>query len=159
MAWSEKKVRQLFARDPIRLKKALGKPDIKAQSRVVAAIIRAAIPPGADLDDPDMWARLAYRLGVNRILPLAEGEELPGVYDWHSRDIFYNPDTDDDAICRRIIHERAHDIQAWQRIGARRYGLERYDGDRQTVQHLVACEVEVLLKGERKPAIGADSAL
>lgn len=153
MAWSIRKVRQLFADDPVRLKKALGKPDINAQAGAVAAVIKAAVPAGADWSDPNTWAKAAYAQGVNGVYALADGEELPGCYDWYNREIFYNPNTDDDAICRRIIHELAHDIQAHRRVGQLRYGIERYDGDRRSVQHLVACVVEVLLLGERKKTL------
>ena len=150
MAWSVSKVRQLFAHDPIRLKKALGEPDIEAQARHVASVIRSAIPHGADWPDPTTWARVAYALGVNGVYALGDGEDLPGFYDWQNREIIYNPDTDDDAICRRIIHELAHDVQAHRRVGPLRYGLERYDGDRSTVQQRVCCRVEELMLGKRK---------
>ena len=151
MAWSISKVRQLFANDPVRLRKALGKPDIEAQARAVASVISSVVPLGADPSDPNTWARAAYALGVNHVFALDDDEEDTGIYDWYNREIFYNPNADEDAICRRIVHELAHDVQAHRKVGALRYGEERYDGDRKSVQHRVACRVEELLLGKRKP--------
>jgi hypothetical protein len=147
MAWSISKVRQLFADDPIRLQTALGKPDIEALAREVVAHIEAEVE--GDRDDPATWLRAAKRLGVKSIYKLSAGQG-PGYYVWRDREIYYNPHADDDTVCRRIIHELAHHIQAWRKIGRIRQGLERYDGTRKTVQHQVAVHSELLLKGERK---------
>ena len=153
MAWSVSKVRQLFTDDPVRLKAALGKPDIDAQARVVVAEIRAHIPVGADWSDPNTWADVAIDMGVNNVFVLDEKHEDTGIYDWIKRNIYINPNTDDDGICRRIVHELAHDVQAHRRVGRIREGEERYDDNRQRVQHLVACRVVTMLLGERKPML------
>jgi hypothetical protein len=64
-------------------------------------------------------------------------------YDWQNRVIYYDPEASPAQMCKHLIHETAHDIQAHRRVGKLRYGVERYDGNRRSVQHLVASALDV----------------
>lgn len=139
MAWKISDVKILFADDPIRLKAALGKPDIEAQAREVRAGIVAGIPPEADRQLAATWIKAAYEAGVLGVFPLKEGDERAGYYDWRKRYVYYNRNLPEAIICRVIFHETCHDALAHRRVGALRYGVERYDGNRRTLQEKI-CE-------------------
>lgn len=145
MAWSVADARILFANHPIRLKKALGKPEIEALARqCVRQIKKEHTGP---IDSADAWIETAKALGAE-VYELDDDEPGPGYYDVEDREIYVNVYTDEWTLCRRIVHELAHHVLIHFKIRPRRRASERYDDDRQTLEHKIARRVEEILLGE-----------
>jgi hypothetical protein len=134
MAWSERKVRQLFADDPIRLQQALGKKDYEAEARQLLA--QALAEMEGPVDEIGTWIRAAKRLGVKNVHKLARGEG-PGYYVWQDRTIYYNPHTDAITAIVEFAHEWGHDLLAYRRTGSMRHGIQRFDGYRYAAQQQI----------------------
>jgi len=109
----------------------------------VAGIRGAAKGPK---DDVSTWIKAARELGATVIRGTTK-EGDPGLYNPKTAQIIYDPRSDEATLCRRIVHELAHHVQATYRIGGIRRGVERYDDDRETLQHRIARRVEEILLG------------
>lgn len=142
MGWSVASARRLFASDPIRLRRALGQPEIEALARRCARQIRRELT--GPTDSLRTWTDTARALGA-RVCPLSEDNPGPGYYDVEDEVIYVNVYSDEATVCRRLVHELAHHVLIHFKIRPRRRAEERYDDDRQTLEHRIARRVEELL--------------
>lgn len=143
MAWSERKVRFLFADDPIRLQAALGKKDCEAEARQLLAL--ALTEMDGPIDEIGTWIQAAKRLGVRKVHKLARGEG-PGYYVWQDRTIYYNPHTDTVTVIVEFAHELGHDLLAHRRTGSMRYGVQRFEGYRYATQQQICIHLESMAR-------------
>ena len=130
--------------DPIRLAPPATQTEIDGRARAVAAIIRSVAT--GPMTDIYVCVKAARELGATVIKGRTSGDD-PGLYDPKTARIIYDPRSDETECCRRIIHELAHHVQATYRIGAIRRGVERYNDNRETLQHRIARRVEEILLG------------
>ena len=147
MGWSSADTRRLFAADAIRLRRALGQPDVEALAHRCARQIRRELT--GPTDSLATWCDTARALGA-QVCPLSEDEPGPGYYDVEQEKIFVNVYTDEATLSRRVVHELAHHVLIRFKIRPRRRAEERYDDDRQTLEHRIARRVEELLLGPAK---------
>ena len=143
MAWSEKKVRLMFADDPIRLQKALGKKDYEAEARHLLALTLAEMD--GPVDEIGTWIQAGKRLGVKNVHKLARGEG-PGYYIWQERTIYYNPHTDTVTAIVEFTHELGHDLLAYRRNNPMRYGVQRFDGYPYAAQQQICVHFQELAR-------------
>ena len=137
----------LFGNDKIKVAQAWGKPDVQEYSRWVRRAIQSALG-GRDTSKASSWVAAARELGAS-VLPLAEEDRDQVMYNWTTREIFYDPDQDEWTICRQICHELAHHVLCYHHGGQIRNGIERYDDNRESLQHRIAKEVELYFFGKR----------
>lgn len=100
-------------------------------------------------DDLRSWVNLARSLGIKLFGYYGEPGDPPGYYDGSGEVpcIFYNLSAPKLLRMFYIIHELAHHVLvAWPGSAFPRAALERYDDDRKSVQHRVACRVEDLVQ-------------
>jgi hypothetical protein len=133
-----------------RLRRRLTDEQVAAIARSIANAIRAQAT--GPLDDPKTWTDAAYRLGCKVRTYRHDPAVGPGYYDANAPGgptLYYESTLNAPAACRRVIHELAHHVQAtWPGTRFRKAAPERYDDDRQTVQHRVAQRVEEIMVGD-----------
>lgn len=130
--------------DPIVLAPPPTSTEIDGRARAVVAVIRGVAR--GPKDEAATWIKAARELGASVIRGTTKDGD-PGLYNPKTAQIIYDPRSDELTICRRIVHELAHHVQATYRIGAIRRGVERYDDNRETLQHRIARRVEEILLG------------
>ncbi len=136
-----------------RLAKRLSRQDVKEQSRwVIRTILWALAEAGrnapSDRNKIAAWIAAAKALGAS-VQELAEGDRDQVMYDWVTRTIFFDPEQDDWTICKQICHELAHHVICHHHGGQIRHGIERYDDNRESLQHRIAREVELYFFGRQ----------
>ena len=149
MGKSHAELKKLFGEDRIYLTKALSTPEVDSIARGHARRIKSIAGKRA-LDNPQTWIDVSRELGAT-VHKMADNDERKGeshgYYDWHSKKIIYDPDWDEWTVCGTLCHELTHHLICHSRIGAIRSGVERYDDDRETLQHRIARRVEEILLG------------
>jgi hypothetical protein len=120
--------------------------EIYSTARHVAGQILAQVSPTADKYAPQTWIDAADRLGC-RVFRLRGDSSGEGHYDFHAPggpSIFYMHQPDDHPywVCCRIVHELAHHWLVSERGSNFPKAWERYDDNRETVQHRIARMVE-----------------
>jgi hypothetical protein len=133
--------------DPIVLAPRASDAEVNARARQVVAIINSA--KNGPKDEAATWIKAARELNATVVKGTTKGDD-PGLY-WRRKSgegiIVYDPRADEAEICRRIVHELAHHVQSTYKISALRNGIERYNDDRETLQHRIARRVEEILLG------------
>lgn len=121
--------------------------EVENGARIAAATIDAVTVGDRAL--VSTWVKSARELGAS-VMSFRSTKGLdhdPGFYDWRTQRIFYNRAAPTDKCIRYIVHELAHHVVAQWRFSQLRSGVERYDGNRQTLQHRIARRVEEILLG------------
>ena len=100
-------------------------------------------------DEVSTWVKAAEALGAVVYGFYGQPGDGPGFYDGRRGIICYNLCASKEKRIRYLLHEIAHHALAtWPGSRFPRIALERYDDDRQSVQHRVARRVEEILLGE-----------
>lgn len=149
MGKSYAELKLLFGQDRIHLAKALSKREIDSEARGLARQIKGAMGK-LPLDSPSSWITTARELGA-QVHPMSDDDPRKGLehgyYCWNSRQIIYDQDWDEWTVCHTLCHELAHHLICHRRVGAIRGGIERFDDDRETLQHRIARRVQEILLG------------
>lgn len=131
-----------FADDPIILKGRYSKVDVEGDARKAARIIRSVLT--GPVDSPRAWADAAEALGC-KVIPGRSGDGAPGHYYGHCNTMVYDPRHPAAMVCRFFAHELTHHVLVTWPGSVYRKGWERWDDDRNTVQHRVATLAETML--------------
>jgi hypothetical protein len=131
-----------FSDDPIRISPPIPAPEVEGLAQTCARIIKAAHK--GELWDVDAWKATARALGT-KVLRLKTGDTGPGYYCAGSKTIFLHPKAEDWDLARRIVHELAHHVLLEYNLRPRRRPVERFDDNRQTLEHRIAQRVELLV--------------
>jgi hypothetical protein len=129
--------------------------DIEVIAKSVVRIIRAGLAKHQDTSMPPIenlaaWATAARELGARLVRFFGKEGDGVGYCDPKHAIIYYDCLESDHDCIRYIAHELAHHVQIVMPRGmAPITGLERYDDNRQSVQHRVARRAEILLLGEK----------
>ncbi len=149
MGKSYAELKLLFGEDRIHLAKALSKPEVDDLARGVARQMRASMEKRSP-DTVEAYVHAARVLGAT--IHKMQGDDKHkgqdhGYYCWRTKRIIYDPDWDEWTVIHTLCHELAHHVLCHHRAGAIRGGVERYDDDRETLQHRIARRVEEILLG------------
>lgn len=99
-----------------------------------------------DPTDLDAWRALGKAQGLKLFGFYGKPHDPPGYYDGKEGVVFYNIKAPREARRLYLIHELAHHVLAtWPGSKFPREALERYDDNRQSVQHRVARRVETMV--------------
>ena len=130
----------------VRTRRRVSAETVETSARSVARVLLAKAE--GPVDEPPTWLVVAKALGVRVLGFYGLPGDGPGYYEAATQTVYYNLRAPKSERARYIVHELAHRILAtWPGGGCQRVALERYDDDRQTVQHRVARRVEEIVLG------------
>jgi hypothetical protein len=122
--------------------------DIDDIARSVVRIIKSNMPKGADFSVLDNWVTACSNLKTNVKVFYNKTDE-PGYYDPASNTVYLHHELDEYVAIRIICHELAHHVQVIMPFMlASQTRLERYDDEKNSVQHRVARRVEEIILGD-----------
>lgn len=149
MGKSYAELKLLFGDDRIHLAKALSKPEVDTMARGYSRQI-AATMKNRPRDIAQTWVDSANALGAT-VHKMADDDENKGksigYYCWRTKRIIYDPSWDEWTICHTLCHELTHHLICHSGSGSIRNGIERFDDNRETLQHRIARKVQEIMLG------------